>query len=156
MLSPLSFSLCSLYIALKQPPTINALQAASGMLIAASLLLTPLVMQQHDFYSLSLPLTLPKQVVILEIALSSIGYLLFFQLIRLAGPVFYSLTGGMVALTGLFWGFMVFDEKPNTKQVLATLFIISALFLLSWRQSKQRRSETVLASQKSETTQGVI
>jgi drug/metabolite transporter (DMT)-like permease len=138
LLSPLCFSLCSLYIAIKQPPTLNALQAASGMLIAASLLLTPLVLQQHAFYPLTAPFTLAKQVVILEIALSSIGYLLFFQLIRLAGPVFYSLTGGMVALTGLFWGFIVFDEKPKSMQSLAIIFVIGALFLLSWRQSKQR------------------
>jgi drug/metabolite transporter (DMT)-like permease len=137
LLSPLSFALCSLYIAEKQPPTLNALEAACGMLVAASLLLTPLVFQQQSFYPLTGPLTLAKQVVLLEIVLSSIGYLLFFQLIRLAGPVFYSLTGGMVALTGLFWGFVVFDEKPKTLQSLAILFVISALFLLSWRQSRQ-------------------
>lgn len=137
LLSPLSFALCSIYIAVKQPPKLNALQAASGMLLAASLLLTPLVIQQHAFYSLSAPFTRVKQVVILEIILSSIGYILFFKLVRLAGPVFYSLTGGMVALTGLFWGFVVFHEKPANMQSLAIFCVICALFLLSWRQSRQ-------------------
>lgn len=137
MLSPLSFALCSLYIGAKQPQKINALQAASGMLLAASLLLIPLVISQNSFYSLAGPFTLVKQIILLEIVLSSLGYLLFFILIRLAGPVFYSLTGGVVALTGLFWGYMVFDETPTTSQTLAIALVICAIFLLSWRQSKQ-------------------
>lgn len=137
MLSPLSFALCSLYIGAKQPQKINALQAASGMLLAASLLLIPLVISQNSFYSLARPFTLVKQIILLEIVLSSLGYLLFFILIRLAGPVFYSLIGGVVALTGLFWGYMVFDETPTTSQTLAIALVICAIFLLSWRQSKQ-------------------
>lgn len=143
LISPLCFALCSIYIAAYQPQKLNALQAASGMLLAASLLLTPMVIQQQAFYPLSAPFTPAKLVVLLEIVLSSIGYILFFQLVRLAGPVFYSLTGGMVALTGLFWGFVVFDETPNHLQSLAIFCVISALFLLSWRQSRQTQEAFV-------------
>ena len=137
MLTPLGFALCSIYIGAKQPREINSLQAASGMLLAATLLLTPLVISQHAFYSLSGPLTVVKQIIILEIVLSSLGYLLFFMLIRMAGPVFYSLTGGIVSLTGLFWGYLVFGETPTSVQSMAVALVIFALFLLSWRQSRQ-------------------
>ena len=137
MISPLAFAFCSIYIGLKQPANLNALQAASGMLLAASLMLTPLVVQQQAFFALTSPFTPAKQVVLLEILLSSVGYFLFFKLIRLAGPVFYSLTGGIVALTGLFWGFVVFAEKPDPFQGIAIALVISAIFLLSWRQSRQ-------------------
>ncbi|MDX1836463.1 EamA/RhaT family transporter [Legionella taurinensis] len=139
LISPLGFALCSIYIGVRQPAELNAIQAASGMLLAASLLLTPLVIQQHAFYSLTPPFTTAKQVIILEILLSSAGYFIFFKLIRLAGPVFYSLTGGVVALTGLFWGFVIFAEVPNSVQQLAMLCVIAAIFLLSWRQSRQTR-----------------
>ncbi|KTD29735.1 DMT family transporter [Legionella israelensis] len=138
LLSPLAFAICSIYIAKYKPSKVNSLQAATGMLIAASLLLTPLVFQQKAFYPLTPPFTLTKQVILLEIILSSIGYLIFFMLIRLAGPVFYSLTGGIVALTGLFWGYIVFAEKPDFSQMMAVSCIIAAIFLLSWRQSKQQ------------------
>jgi drug/metabolite transporter (DMT)-like permease len=136
LISPLSFALCSIYIGSKNTPKLNALEAACGMLVAASLLLIPLVLQQKAFYPLTPPFTLPKQIIILEIILSSIGYLLFFQLIRMSGPVFYSLTGGVVACTGLCWGYLVFSEQPTASQGLATVLIISAISLLSWRQSK--------------------
>jgi drug/metabolite transporter (DMT)-like permease len=137
LLSPLCFALCSIYIGAKQPPQISALEAASGMLLAATLILTPLVIQQHAFYPLTGPFTITKQVIVLEIGLSSIGYLLFFMLVRRAGPVFYSLTGGVVALTGLFWGYLVFAEYPSKTQAIAALLIILAIALLSWRQSKR-------------------
>ncbi|AMP89508.1 DMT family transporter [Legionella pneumophila] len=137
MLSPLGFAFCSIYIGARQPKEINALQAANGMLLAASLLLAPVVLKQHAFYSLSAPFTFVKQIVILEIILSSLGYLLFFILIRMAGPVFYSLTGGVVAITGLFWGYLAFDEKPSSIQSMAIALVVSAIFLLSWRQSRQ-------------------
>lgn len=137
LLSPFGFALCSIYIAAKQPSELHSLEAASGMLLAASLLLTPLVLSQHAFYSLLGPLTLTKQVILLEIFLSSLGYLIFFVLIRIAGPVFYSLTGGVVAITGLFWGYILFSETPTSYQGSAVILVIFALFLLSWRQAKQ-------------------
>lgn len=137
LLSPLGFAVCSIYIGAKQPAEINSLQAATGMLLAATLLLIPLVIQQNAFYSLTGPFTLVKQVIVLEIILSSLGYLLFFILIRMAGPVFYSLTGGAVALTGLFWGYLIFNETPTPMQSIAVVLVISAIFLLSWRQSRQ-------------------
>lgn len=136
LISPLAFAFCSLYINAKQPKEINALQGASGMLIAASVLLTPLVLQQQAFYSLSGPFDLVKQVIVLEIFLSSLGYFIFFMIIRLAGPVFYSLTGGVVALTGLCWGYWLFGEIPTMPQSLAIALVIFAIFLLSWRQTK--------------------
>lgn len=136
LISPLAFAFCSIYITAKQPAALNVLQSASGMLLTASLLLTPLVIQQQAFYPLSLSFTPVEQVIFLEIALSTIGYLLFFQLVKLAGPVFYSLTGGIVALTGLFLGFFIFHEKPSSLQSLAIACVLCAVFLLSWRQSK--------------------
>lgn len=137
MISPLSFALCSIYIGAKQPCELTSLQAANGMLLAASFLLLPLVISQHAFYSLAGELTLVKQVILLEIVLSTLGYLLFFSLIRLAGPVFYSLTGGIVAITGLFWGFLVFNERPSPLQYLAVFLVVTGIFLLSWRQSQR-------------------
>ncbi|RMX04012.1 DMT family transporter [Legionella jordanis] len=134
LISPLGFALCSIYIAAKQPEGLNPIEGATGMLIASTLLLIPLVAQQHAFYSLTGTINGVKAVVILEILLSSLGYLLFFKLLTLAGPVFYSLTGGIVALTGLFWDYVIFGNFPDSTRSLASFLIIFAIFLISWRQ----------------------
>jgi drug/metabolite transporter (DMT)-like permease len=138
LISPFGFASCSLYINKKAPKGMSALESACGMLLAASLFLFPLVISQHAFYPLWESFDVPRRLVILEIVLSSIGYLLFFKLLRLAGPVFYSLTGGVVAITGLFWGYCIFNEIPNVHQSIASVLIIGAVFLLSWRQSKHK------------------
>lgn len=141
LISPLSFAFCALFIASKQPASMQPLPAACGMLIAATLLLTPLVWQQDAFYSLNWPFDRTQQVVLLEIVLSSVGYLIFFRLIRLAGPVFYSLTGTVVALTGLFWGFILFHEQLDLHEFFGILLIVGAILLLTWRQTKQPTPE---------------
>lgn len=135
LLSPLSFAMCAIYIRKKQPQAIPPALSAAGMLTAAALLLLPFVAASHAFYSLWLPMTPVKWAILLEIILSSLGYLLFFKLIALAGPVYYSLTGAAVAMTGLFWGKLIYQETADAKQILAILFVLTAIILMSWRQN---------------------
>lgn len=141
MISPLAFACCSLFVARYTPVQTNPLSSSAGMLLCSVLLLAPLIMHYHAFYSLMPPFNLAKKVVLLEIVLSSIGYIVFFQLIRIAGPVYYSLTGGVVALTGLFWGYVLFDEHLATKQWLAVSFILISILALSL--IKQNKIEAI-------------
>lgn len=136
LLSPLSFSLAALYIHKKRPAETSAISLTAGMLTLSTVFLLPLMLYSHSFYPLT-RLNAPELVVILEIILSSIGYILFFILIRRAGAVYYSLVGGIVALTGLFWGFCIYGETLNQRDIYATVFILTALTLLSVKMHKQ-------------------
>ena len=107
----------------------------------ATMMLAPIVWHQHAFYALSEPWSLTKSVIVIEMILSSLGYVLFFRLITMAGPVFYSLTGGVVAITGLLWGYLVFGEIPHLQQSFASLAIVAAIFLLSWQQYRQPKQK---------------
>ena len=93
-----------------------------------------------------MPLTAPDCVILLEIILSSIGYILFFQLIKIAGPVFYSLVDTIVSLTGLFWGFVLFQEKLNEWTILAVMFIFIALILVTQQQKALSQRDLGLKS----------
>lgn len=134
MLTPLSFAFCSVYIARFRPANSNSISIAAGTLIFSTFLLIPLVFFSHSFYMLHLPLTAPDWVILLEILLSSLGYLLFFQLIKIAGPVYYSLVDTIVSLTGLAWGYVLFSEKLNHWTAPAVLFILLALSLVTRRR----------------------
>ncbi len=144
LITPLSFAFCSIYISRCKPANTDSLSLSSGMLIASSLLLMPLVLFTHSFYMFHFPLTTPDGIIMLEIILSSIGYLLFFQLLRLAGPVYYSLVDTVVVLTGVFWGYVIFAEHLNKWTTMAVLLILCALLLVT---SQQRKAVTnMLAS----------
>jgi len=141
LISPCSFAICSVYIAKYQPADQDALSLSAGMLITASILLVPLVLLTGNFYALHLPLIMPDWIILLEIVLSSIGYVLFFWLIKIAGPVYYSFVDTIVVLTGLFWGFVIFHERLNQWTSLAVLLILLALIMVN----KHQRSMLKLA-----------
>lgn len=130
LLTPFSFAFCAVYIAKYRPMAGDSLSHATGTLIAASLLLIPFVLLTHQFYFFHFPLKTPDYVILLEILLSSIGYILFFQLIKIAGPVFYSLVDTVVATTGLFWGYVIFHETLNAWTTPAVICILCALLLV--------------------------
>lgn len=137
LITPFSFAFCSVYIARNQPAKSNAMILSAGMMIASSLLLIPMLFVSHSWYFFHYPLTLPDWVVLLEIVLSSIGYILFFQLIKIAGPVFYSLVDTIVVLTGIFWGYIIFSEQLNQWTMLAVGCILIALMLVTQQQSQK-------------------
>lgn len=148
LLAPLSFAVCSIYIARHQPKNTDALVQSAGMLIFSSLLLIPMVFATNSFYLLHFPLTTPDAIIILEIILSSAGYILFFQLIKIAGPVYYSLVDTIVVLTGLFWGYIIFNEHLNQWTATAVFFILFALLLVT-RQQKNATEALQIQHEKS-------
>lgn len=138
LITPLSFAFCSIYIARFRPAGSDSLALSAGMLIFSSIMLLPLVVITDSFYVFHVPLTMPDWVVLLEIVLSSVGYILFFQLIKVAGPVYYSLVDTIVVLTGLFWGRMIFNERLNNWTFAAVFLIVMALLLVTRHQRKLR------------------
>lgn len=138
LITPLSFAFCSIYIARYRPADSESLTLAAGMLVFSSIMLMPMVFMTDSFYAFHFPLTMPDGVVLLEIILSSIGYILFFQLIKLAGPVYYSLVDTIVVITGLFWGRVIFDEHLNSWTFAAVFLIVIALLLVTRHQRKIR------------------
>lgn len=136
LIAPISFAYCSIYIARYQPAGTDSLSLSAGMLIASSLLLTPMVIATDSFYTFHFPFLLPDWIIMLEIILSSLGYILFFKLIKLAGPVYYSLVDTIVVVTGLFWGYIIFGEHLNKWTGTAIFLILFALLLVTQQQKK--------------------
>lgn len=140
LLSPFCFALCSVYISHARV-SVNIYVASVGMLVTSTFFLLPFVLFNHEFYSLLPPFDMPKYLVLLEIVLSSVGYVLFFYLIRYAGAVYYSLTGGVVGLTGVFWGYVLFDEKLTLGKIMAIVLILSAILLVSYSYAQYKKEK---------------
>lgn len=137
LITPFCFAFFALFINPHKPKDSNPLSLAAGMLMAATLLLAPWVIATHSFYAFHFPLNIPDKIILLEIFLSSIGYVLMFYLIRIAGPVYYSLVDGIVAITGLAFGRIIFGESIHFFMLLATVLILSGIFLVNTKQKNQ-------------------
>lgn len=133
LISPLCFASCAILSSRMQGIHTNSLALSAGMLLFAGAMLTPLVFGLHQFVMLAPPFSLAKWVIVLEIILSSIGYILFFELLKNAGPVYYTLVGGLVGLTGVFWGWLIFHETLNIWLILAISFILLAIACVTFK-----------------------
>ena len=134
LLTPLSFAICAVFISACRPVPSHAIGLSAGMLIFSSIILLPIVISQHAFYALTWPFDLTQWLILLEILLSSTGYVLFFALIRRAGPTFYSLVSGVVALTGLFWGRIIFGESLSITNIAAIVLVITAIIMITYER----------------------
>jgi drug/metabolite transporter (DMT)-like permease len=131
LLTPLLLASCTVFMVKLRPNNTSSLALSCGMLVAATFIILPLVYLNNSFHPIVFPLSKPDLFIVIEIILSSIGYVLFFELLRVAGAVFYSLVGCIVALAGLFWGYIIFGENIKPFEWFSILFIISAIFLVS-------------------------
>ncbi|MBX9836850.1 MAG: DMT family transporter, partial [Silvanigrellaceae bacterium] len=131
LLTPLLLASCTVFMVKLRPNNTSSLALSCGMLVAATFIIMPLVYLNNSFHPIVFPLNKPDFFILIEIILSSIGYVLFFELLRVAGAVFYSLVGCIVALAGLFWGYIIFGENIKPFEWFSILFIISAIFLVS-------------------------
>ncbi len=139
LLTPLCFASCAVYAAKYRPENADSMSLSAGMLICSSLFLAPLIIKTGSFYPLNAPFNAADWVVILEMMLSSMGYVVLFQLLKIAGPVYYSLVGGVVVLTGLTWGKLVFGEALNMWTFLATFLILLGIYMVSLYQQKPNK-----------------
>jgi drug/metabolite transporter (DMT)-like permease len=129
-LTPFCYALGTVY-AVKKRPHDNSIILAHGMLIASTLLLLPLVLTTHQFYPLHYTHNPTTLAILLEILLSTLGYILLFELLKTAGSVCYSLTDGVVAITGLILGRLCFHETIHANTLLAVLCILLGIGLIS-------------------------
>jgi len=130
LLVPLSFALCAVFIAAFRPVPSNSLSLSAGMLIVSTVCVAPWAVGTDNIYPFHWPLTQLNWLILLEIALSSTGYVILFSLLKRAGPVFYSLVGGVVSLTGLFWGMVIFQESLNFMTIVSIVCILGAIILM--------------------------
>lgn len=132
-LTPTFYSLSSIYSARARPAEGHSLSLAAGMMTGAVLVQAPIVLLRGDFYWPQLPFGPADYALVAQITISSLAYFLFFEILRMAGPVFFSQVGYIVTLTGLLWGAFFFHEHHSNWIYGATLMIVAGVALVNWR-----------------------
>ena len=129
LIVPICFASYAIYVQTYRPADLSASVMALGMLWSATLIQTPIVFYLHQFYFFNLTPTLVDWSVLLEIILSSLGYIVLFKLIRIAGANYYSLVPAVVVVVSLLLGRLIFNEIINYYVIGALICIILAIFL---------------------------
>ncbi len=73
-----------------------------------------------------------------QICVTSVAFILFFEIQRLSGPVYLSQVAYVVCLAGVFWGFIFFGEVHSLWVWVAGGLILAGLGLLNLRRRPDR------------------
>ena len=128
--APLFYAISNIYIARQRPEGIDSIALAGAMQLGSLVLIAPLALVQG--LHLPLPPAHPGDWALLFQACTGwVGSLLFFEVLRLAGPVFFSQTGFLVTLWGVFWGWLFFGETHSGYVWAAMVSIFTGLALVT-------------------------
>jgi drug/metabolite transporter (DMT)-like permease len=122
---PLCYSLAMVVISRFRPQEGNNLNYSMWMLFVASCLMIPLTLINGKFFALGINLS--SGLIILEILLSSLGYVLMFIIIERAGPVLFAMVNGTAAISGLIYGRLLFKQSISHAEFIAAILIVIAI-----------------------------
>jgi len=130
LLVPLSYAVSNIYIARQRPSAIDSIALAGAMQAGSLICLLPIGLLRGLHLPIP-PAHAGDWAMIGHASFSWIGALLFFEVMRLAGPVFFSQTGFLVTLWGVFWGWLFFGEAHSVWVWAAMVSIFTGLALVT-------------------------
>ena len=128
------YAALNMVLALMAPPEENSFVLSSGMFVAASLMMTPLIAVTGSFVPMGLPWTVIEWSLFGLGVINAIAFVLYFYLADYAGPVFVSLTANFVTLFGVIWGVVLFGERNSVWVWLSLVTMMAALILVAPRE----------------------
>ncbi|MBY0379785.1 MAG: EamA family transporter, partial [Burkholderiales bacterium] len=117
------------FISRFKPQQENILNLSLWMLLISTMVISPVTFYTNEFYALGINYN--TFLIILEIVLSTVGYVLMFLVIQRAGPVLFVLVNGVSAIAGLFYGRLLFDQQISLVAYFAIGLIVLAIIGLS-------------------------
>ena len=137
LLIPLSYAFSFVFVSRYKPLSGNVLNYSFWMLFVSSLIITPLNLSTHTFYPLTVH-DFNSWLILLEILLSSFGYVLLFIIIHKVGPVFFTLVNAVAAVTGVMYARFIFGQRINSYVYFAICLIIIAIIGLGIKFRPQK------------------
>jgi len=128
---PFFYAASNVYIARFRPADVDSIALAASMQIGSAAALLPAALWVGAPHFPLPPQGPGDWAMIVQCLLAGFGSLLFFEAIRIAGPVFFSQTGFLVTLAGVFWGWLLFDESHSVWVWAAMVSIFAGLALVT-------------------------
>lgn len=141
LVAPLSYSAENVYLALRRPPASDPVILLCGMLIAGTIMLTPVVWATGTWVDLWHPWTAIEWWMLLLIAINVAGYLMFLELIVIAGPLFAAQSGYFVTASGVVFGIVIFAEQHSAWIWIALGVLFAGVALVNPRRAETTDAE---------------
>jgi len=131
LLGPTSFAVGNVYVAVSRPPEMPGLMATAGLCLGAAVFILPVLLVVDGT---SNPLTVSSEgaaTMVIAAAIYCITLTFFFEIIRRAGPLFWSQIGYISVVSGIVWGIIVFGEQHSAGIWLGAALMFGGLALVN-------------------------
>jgi len=127
---PVSYSSYHVYLSKRWPPGFDSFQVACGEALVALGLMLPLFLATGGSAILHSGWTAGHWAILAMVAITTIDCYLYFEIVRLAGPVFVSQANFITVIAGVFWAMLLHGERPSPWLWVSLVFLVGSLFLL--------------------------
>jgi len=136
--TPIGYSCGTVYTARYKPADIDSLVGANAMMFASATFLFILATIFEDLYPIWAKTGLVNNLIVLHGALSATAFTLFFMLVRIAGPVYFSQVAYLVTFFGIAIAMVVFGERYSVWLWLALALTVFGVWMVNRAQSAAR------------------
>ncbi len=107
---PLCFALSIISGTKFRPPQTRSVSMAAGVQTTAALLLLVLMVIEGSWWAFDAGFDVGAQAVLIVGLFYVLFWICFFEILRLAGPVFFSTINYLATLAGVVWGIVMFGD----------------------------------------------
>lgn len=131
-LAPFCYALTAVFVALLRPPDGDSVQFASGLVFVGSLSMLVVMAVTGEWWAFGGGFGAGHWATFAAMVNNALAFYLIFELIKRAGPVFFSMVNYLATLVGLGLGIWLFGDA-NSLWIWAALALIGAsLFLVNF------------------------
>jgi len=134
---PLSYAIHHNFTARCWPPGSDSYQVACGEAIVASLLLLVIYLPQWQAQDLQSWNQGHSAIVVMAL-IALVDIYIYFELIRTRGPIYTSHANYFMVVSGVFWGMVIFAERPSPLTWLAVLMLVASLYLIGEHKNRDK------------------
>jgi drug/metabolite transporter (DMT)-like permease len=127
--APLCYALNAVCVALLRPPEGDSVQLASGLIFVGTISMLAVMAVTGEWWAFDGEFGNGHWATIAAMANNALSFYLIFELIKRAGPVFFSMVNYVATLTGMGLGIWIFGDA-HSYWVWAALVLIGASLIL--------------------------
>ena len=128
---PVLYVANALVISLLKPPPSGALPLAGGVLATGAIFMFIVMAATGQWWWFEGPMSAGDWALVGAAGITALVFYLMVEIIRLAGPVFFTTVNFMIPLTGIGWGVLFFGESHSVWIWLALVLMLAGLFLVN-------------------------
>ncbi|MDP6816596.1 MAG: DMT family transporter [Alphaproteobacteria bacterium] len=133
LIAPLCYGFANTLVAIMRPPQSNSIPLAAGLLLGASTILLLLMAATDSWWFFDAGLNDGALALIGVTVVNVIFWYLLFEIIHLAGPVFFASYNYISPLAGIGWAVLILHERHSVWIWAALALMFAGLFLVNRR-----------------------